>query len=149
MLNRARESSSGAAVRNPTLGRVRPATADGPVRREPSAAAPLNEAVLPAYDRIKFLDGRSVLVRPEIFDSQNSVGMRGTVHVVPDPTHPGGYRVEIALGYPEMSDMAGEHGHEERLPLSPAEVEELLLSEYRGTYTFTQHKAEGPTRTAG
>lgn len=101
------------------------------------------------YDRLKILEGRNVLVQPEIFDSQNSVGIRGTLHVVPDSATPLGCRVEIAIGFPEMSDMAGQHGHEERIPVAPAELEELLLSENHGAYTYTQRKSDGPTRTAG
>lgn len=101
------------------------------------------------HDRLRSLEGRNVLVQPEIFNSKNSVGIRGTLHVLPDTTRPEGCRVEIAVGFPEMSDMGGQHGHEERIPIASAELEELLASEYRGAYTYTQRKSDGPTRTSG
>lgn len=101
------------------------------------------------YDRLKFLDGRSVLVRPEIFDSQNSVGKRGSLQVVRDDSQPAGCRLEIALEVPEMGDMAGEHGHTERILVPIEELEALLLTEFNGAFTYTQRKPEGPARTIG
>jgi hypothetical protein len=122
----------------------------GPGRAwEPLPRARLHGAVPLDYDHLKFLDGRSVLVQPEIFDSQNSVGRRGSLHIVRDPAQPNGCRVEIALEYPEMGDMAGDHGHTERLIVAPAELEPLLLTEFNGAFTYTQRKPEGPTKTAG
>jgi len=101
------------------------------------------------YERLKFLEGRSVLVRPEIYDSQNSVGRRGSLHVVQDAAAPGGCRLEIQLEYPEMSDMAGARAHTERLVVPPAEIEPFLLTEFNGAFTFTERKPDGPTKTIG
>lgn len=101
------------------------------------------------YDRLKFLEGRPVLVRPEISDSPNSVGRRGSLHVVPDAAQPGGFRLEIEVQYPEMGDMAGAHAHTERLVVAPAEVEPLLLTEFNGAFTYTQVRPDGPTKTLG
>ena len=101
-----------------------------------------------AYDQIKFLDGRSVLLKPEIFDSQNSVGRRGSLQVVRDANQPEGYRIEIAIEMPEMGDMAGAHAHAEKLVVPPAELESLMHSEFNGAFTYLQRKPGGPTRTA-
>jgi hypothetical protein len=100
------------------------------------------------YDRLKFLDGRVVLVQPEIFDSQNSVGRRGSLHVVRDESRPEGFRMEIQIEMPEMRDMNGLPGHTEKLLVPPGEIEALLLTEYNGAFTYTQRKPGGPTRTA-
>ncbi|HEX2099285.1 MAG TPA: hypothetical protein VHF69_01405 [Candidatus Synoicihabitans sp.] len=99
------------------------------------------------YDKLKFLDGRSVLVQPELHQSQNSVGKRGSLHVVQDAAAPGGCRLEIALEYPEMSDMGGLHGHTDRLPVPPQDWEALLLTEFNGSFTYTQRQSDGPTKT--
>jgi hypothetical protein len=108
----------------------------------------LHAAVAYDYDKLKFLDGRVVLVQPEIFDSQNSVGRRGSLHVLPDETRPEGFRMEIQIEMPEMRDMNGPAAHTEKIPVSSAEIEALLLTEYNGAFTYTQRKPGGPTRTA-
>jgi hypothetical protein len=100
------------------------------------------------YDRLKFLDGRVVLVQPEIFDSQNSVGRRGSLHVLRDENRPEGFRIEIQIEMPEMRDMNGPPGHTEKIPVPPGEIEALLMTEYNGAFTYTQRKPGGPTRTA-
>lgn len=120
-----------------------------PVGPEPLRTTGLHVHVALDYDRLKFLEGRSVLVRPEIFDSQNSVGRRGSLHVVQDSAQPGGARLEIQMEYPEMGDMAGSHAHTERLPIPAAEVEALLLTEFNGAFTYTEHRPDGPTKTVG
>lgn len=116
---------------------------------EPLLSQGLHGRVVLDYDRLKFLEGRSVLIRPEIFDSQNSVGRRGSLHVVQDPSQPGGVRVEIQMEYPEMGDMGGSHAHTERLPVPPGEVEALLMTEFNGAFTYTEHRPDGPTKTVG
>jgi hypothetical protein len=108
---------------------------------------PLHGPVALPYERIKFLDGRMVLVQPEIFDSKNSVGKRGSLHVIRDENAPAGYRVEIAFEVPEMGDMGGPHGHQARRPVPAEDLEQLLRTEHNGTYTYTQRQPGGPTRT--
>lgn len=100
------------------------------------------------YDQLKFLDGRSVLVRPEDFQSQNSVGKRGSLQVVRDASAPGGFRLEIALELPEMSDMGGEHGHTGRIPIPAEAIEPMLLTEFNGAFTYTQPSLGGPRPSA-
>lgn len=94
---------------------------------------------------LRALHGRSVLVKPEIADSPNSVGKRGSLRVVDDLELPGYLKVEIVIEFPEMSDMNGLPAHQEIIPLTAHELTELLASEDAGAYSFTQRNADGPT----
>ncbi|MBW8781482.1 MAG: hypothetical protein JF599_06310 [Verrucomicrobia bacterium] len=94
---------------------------------------------------LRALDGRSVLVKPEISDSPNSVGKRGCLRVVDDLELPGYLKVEIVIEFPEMSDMNGLPAHQEIIPLTAHELTELLASENGGAYSFTQRNVDGPT----
>lgn len=101
----------------------------------------------PDYESIKFLDGRIVLVQPELHATQNSVGRRGSLHVVQDASRPEGYRLEIAIEFPEMSDMGGERAHQGRRPVPPEDIPALLRTEHNGTFTYTERQPGGPTHT--
>ena len=102
---------------------------------------------VPDYDQIKFLEGRIVLVQPPLHATQNSVGRRGSLHVVADDARPEKYRLEMAMECPEMSDMGGARGHQARRVVPPEDLPDLLASEPNGTFTYTERQPGGPTHT--
>jgi hypothetical protein len=78
------------------------------------------------FEKIRRLDGRSVLVKPAKPADPNAVGMRGTIRVREVSAPENVLRVEIVLGYPDRSDVNGQPPHEEIVALSQADVLRLL-----------------------
>jgi hypothetical protein len=89
---------------------------------------------MPPETDLKALDGQPVLVKPAIAESQNSVGMRGTIRVRAEQGSGDGPCVEVVLGFPEMFYRPT---HEKVIRLSAADVQALLLSRMRGDYELT------------
>lgn len=90
-------------------------------------------------EKIRSLNGKTVLVKPAVADAPNSVGLRGTLRVSEVPATPGMLHVEIVLSYPERSDVNGRPAHEELVPLSQTDVARLLACEVNGSdaYEYT------------
>jgi hypothetical protein len=90
-------------------------------------------------EKIRSLNGKTILVKPAVPDDLNSVGLRGTLKVTEIPLTPSKPRVEIVLSYPERSDMNARPAHEEIVPLSQTDVARLLDSEGNGAdaYEYT------------
>ncbi len=93
------------------------------------------------------LHNRIVLVKPPKSGELNATGMRGTLRVVEAPERPRGVKVEVVLGYPEMSDMGGMPAHEEVIVLAEDELPALLASEEAGTFSYEVKSADGDERT--
>jgi hypothetical protein len=99
-------------------------------------------------EKIRSLDGKTVLVKPAVPDDANSVGLRGSLKVTEVPATPGVPRVEIVLSYPERSDVNGRPAHEEIVPLSSVDVARLLASEVNGADAY-EYRLTGGGREVG
>lgn len=81
------------------------------------------------FEKIRRLDGRSVLVKPARPADPNAVGMRGTIRVSEVSAAEDVLKAEIVLDYPERSDVNGPIAHKETIPLSQVDIRRLLDSQ--------------------
>lgn len=94
-------------------------------------------------EQLRALDGLTVLVEPSVSDSQNSVGKRASVRVVPSPGAPGGpetaapARVEIVLQIPDMFTQLAQ---ERVIELTEKEAQQLLACARDGSGTWVNDR---------
>lgn len=80
------------------------------------------------FEKIRRLNGRSVLVKPARPADPNAVGLRGTIRVSEVSAAEDVLKAEIVLGYPERSDVNGPIAHHETITLSQVDIQRLLDS---------------------
>jgi hypothetical protein len=79
------------------------------------------------------LHGRVVLVESALDHHNPPTGVRGSIEVTEDPRGTLGPKVQIALDFPQMFLTPAHH---RTIPLSAADLEQLLASERNGSFEF-------------
>jgi hypothetical protein len=80
---------------------------------------------------LKSLHGRVVLVRSKRDNRNPPVALRGTIEVLDRPN--GASSVMLAVEFPQMFTTPA---HRRDIPLTEADIAQLLASEERGTFEF-------------